>query len=284
MMSMLESVLSEDLDVLRMRVNNERGDFSVENLVQTAKESAKIRRRQPQGRHVVGRVFSAAGYLMPPFNLTETITKLVTESGAKACDLSPSLHPRMTFNEVKDWQVKLFERCRDFPDTVFFVTCDCVSSIEAILHIDDETKASALLGFVRYVGDAQGYAWRGEDYVRIAGVGKTTTAESIAQTMKALTEPDRECCICMEVINDVPLGPNSDGSLTGNSHFTCLHTICRRCYDSTKDEDGNSTMASCPVCRSTHTVNAIMSKYYGMPNATKPKNKKQERAARRRGR
>ena len=199
--------------------------------------------------------------------------KVISDNGLNGCDLSADLNPNMTTLDVAKWKVKLYEAVHKNPNTIYFVTCDCVTSIEAILHMDDELKLSAMTGFVKYQGDAQGLAWRGEDYVRIAGLhGFPEPMHALTQLMKMLTEPDQECVICMEVIND---DKTVDGIVTGRNQFTCMHSICRKCYEKTK-------MDSCPVCRCKDSLDAAMKKT--LPKAPTGKGEKKMRADARRNR
>lgn len=224
----------------------------------------------------VGVLHSAPNYQMPTsLNVSEMVLKVISDNGLNGCDLSANLNPNMTTLDVAKWKVKLYKAVHKNPNTIYFVTCDCVTSIEAILHMDNELKLSAMAGFVKYQGDAQGLAWRGEDYVRIAGLhGFSQPMHALTQVMKALTEPDQECVICMEVIKTV-YGKTVDSIVTGRSQFTCMHSICRKCYEKEK-------MESCPVCRCEESLNAAMKKT--LSKAPTGKGKKKMRAAARRNR
>ncbi len=143
----------------------------------------------------VGVLHPAANYQVPTsLNISEMLLKIISDNGLKGCDLSADLNPNMTTLDLAKWQVKLYQAVHKNPKTIFFVTCDCVTSIEAILHMDEELKPIAPSGFVKYQGDVQGMAWRGEDYVRIAGLQSfSQPIHALTQTMKSLTEPDQEC-------------------------------------------------------------------------------------------
>ena len=277
-------------EMFEMQIGDDR-DTSISKLVETTRLALeKARKDRSYGGKVVGQVFSAADYRMPRINLAQKLHEIILGAGLKACDLSESLHPHMTFLQVKEFQLRVAEGCRDNPDCIFFVTCDsrdCVNSIEAILHIDDEIKSGAFMSGVRYHGDAQGIAWRGEDFVRFAGVGTVMPVEALDQHMKTLTEPDRECCICFERLNDLPASGFVDGALTSACHFTCMHSICRACYQQARDKEGHSTMAQCPLCRSKNSMEkALRSAYPREMLQSRPsgKSKKQARSARRRNR
>ena len=142
-----------------------------------------------------------------------------------------------------------------------------------LVDMDDELKLLAMTGFVKYQGDAQALAWRGENYVRIAGLhGFSEPMHLLTQLMKTLTEPDRECVICFDVIND---DKTVDGIVTGRRQFTCMHSICRKCYKDKK-------MDSCPECRCEDSLDAAMKKI--LSKAPTGKDKKKMRAAARRNR
>lgn len=219
----------------------------------------------------VGVLYSASNYKIPA-PLSKMLLKIISDNGLKGCDLSEDLNPHMTTLDLAEWEVKLYKAVDENPDTIFIVTCDCISSIEPMLYMDNELKLSAMTGFVKYQGDAQAFAWRGEDYIRIAGLhGFSEPMHALTQMMKTLTEPDQECFICLEVISD---DKDVDGIVTGRQQFTCMHSICRKCYEKTK-------MDSCPLCRCEVSLDAAMKK---ISKAPKSKSKKKMRAAARRNR
>ena len=177
----------------------------------------------------------------------------------------------MTFTDIANWEVSKNQRVHDNPGTIYYVTCDPVSTIEVLKHLDKDIKAGAMQSSVSFEGDAQAFAWRGEDYVRISSFGDVTNVYALNEQMKALTETDQECVICFEIINE------EKAAVVGRTPFTCLHSICSSCFEKHKSE-----IVSCPKCRSTNCLQKAIDEK--LTNATSRKGKKKERANRRRGR
>lgn len=270
----------------KLNASNSQKDFSIHAIVKDLKEKIKIARSNPSIHKAIGRIFSAAKYRMPTAKLSPVVKKIVLDAGLEACDLSEALNPNMSKLEMLHFLLRMFEGCRDKPNTVFFVTCDCVSSIESLLFIDDVLlKPNGMAAGAKYVTDMHGVAWRGEDYVRIATFGTLIHERELVQHMKHLTQPDLECPLCLEPLNEV--GEDSDAasaSITSGSHFKCGHQLCRKCYFETKDDSGKVTMAECPICREVHSNNAALVKMSLDAPRVSGKNKKKARAAQRRGR
>ena len=277
------SNMSEDdtmSKLLRSVAETDEHDMSVQTLVQTSKTAVEIVKQSAYGRKLVATAHSASGFKMPPINLADEIKRIVEAAGVKARDLSDELHSHMTYLDLAKWNYKKNLLLMKHPDTVFFVTCDLVKTHEILLCLDAETKRAAMLAFTIFEGDAQGLAWRGEDYVRISGLGTVVPVQSLAQHMKTLTEPDRECVICLEKMNELKQGDWMHAGVMGYSNFTCMHSICHRCSNECRDKEGKTTLTECPVCRCTNTMSAAIESTRG--NAKK--NKKKKRAEARRGR
>jgi hypothetical protein len=257
-------------NVLPNIVPTEDGESNTTSLVRLQNIVVAQMEMEPSAQQKIGFVYSAQNYQVPSsINISEMLMKIICDGGCKGRDLSEELNPNMTVLEINQWKLRLYESIHKNPDTIFFVTCDAITPIEGIMYLDDALKRHALVGFVKYQGDAQAFAWRGEDYVRIAGLhGFPRPLLSLTQQMKTLTEPDQECSICFEVIND---DQSIDAIVNGRTQFTCMHTICRKCYEDT-------TLDCCPVCRCTDSLHMAMNK------TLKPKNKKKTRAAARRNR
>ena len=266
MTQILREVLSSD--VAKRTVSG--GETPTATLVKLQKMKVKMLEKSPIAQETIGLLHSAANYQMPKINVSKTLVEIICAAGLKGVDLSEGLNPNMNRYQVAKWQSRLYEAVNKNPDTIFFITCDSITPIEAIMYLDDELKVAAMAAFVKYQGDAQGIAWRGEDYVRIAGVHAFPhPVLSLTQQMKALTDPEQECVICMEVIND---DKTVDSIVTGRAQFTCMHNICRLCFE-------KNTLYSCPVCRSTDSLQVALNKI-----GTSGKSKKKARAAARHNR
>ena len=105
------------------------------------------------------------------------------------------------------------------------------------------------------------------------GVARTTCAlpaskgfptPSVAHAADEASHPAREeCVICLDVIND---DKTVDSVVTGRMQFTCMHNVCRRCFEETKLE-------SCPVCRCKGSLQAVINKVHGRTHKGKGKGK-----------
>ena len=248
------------------------GDENTTTLLVTL-QRARVKEMEKMEHHKVGLLHPAVNYHMPTsINISEMLMKIISDNGLRGCDLSDDLSPNMTTYEFALWRLKLFQGLDKHPDTIFFVTCDIVKSIEGLLYMDDEMKICSMMGFVKCYGDAQAFAWRGEDYVRIANLqGFSRPLQALRQVMNALTDPGQECAICMEVIND---DLTVDGVVTGRNPFTCMHTICRKCYEKTE-------MKSCPICRCKETFKTMINQISDKGKKSKKGKKKMSAAARR---
>ena len=116
-------------------------DFSVDELVEQARANLRIGRDHEcnslkVGELVVSLGLTASQFPFPKQNLSERLQKLVAESGLVPHDMSEQLSPNMTVVEFLAFQQRLCEGCRDQPRIIFYVTCDTVTPIEALLLLD----------------------------------------------------------------------------------------------------------------------------------------------------
>lgn len=174
-------------------------------------------------------------FRQPSKPLAPMIRKISAEEGVKAVDLSAPLLPRMTIAQLYKWKALLMRRIQQERDTIFFVTVDTISPTEAILVMDVELKQGALVtAGVQYVSDAQAILWRGEDFVRVAGL--RDQFDSLKQMLRPILCHTEECAVCLETLADLT------GGVTAGSSFACAHMICAKCAPS---------LTECPICRET---------------------------------
>ena len=171
-------------------------------------------------------------FVQPMEPLAPLIRKIAEERKIEAIDLSAPLLPRMTIAQVWKWKSLLMKKIEMKPQTIFYVTVDNISPTEAILAFDAEIKKCAMTSGVAFQSYAQAILWRGEDWVRVAGLRNDMT--SLKQQMRPLTDPDDECALCLEKITDAM------SAVTAGSEFACGHMICKTCGPS---------LQACPICR-----------------------------------
>lgn len=189
-------------------------------------------------KRCVGQLFPRPdNFRQPKGDLAAAIHEAATSHGMRAINMSPALLPRMTMAQVHKWKAKLFARIEEEPDTIFFVTVDNISATEAILAFDSQIKIAALSSGVDFQGHAQGVVWRGDDYVRLAGIRSDLSV--VKQMMRTVLSPDTECVICLETMAE------EIAAATAASKFSCAHMICARCGPSVDE---------CPVCRNKTVV------------------------------
>ena len=263
-------------------------DMSTEATLKASMAALQVIKSGPEANKLVGDLYPAHNYKMPGDSIivSSELESIISAAKLKSCDLSSELHPHLTISDMAEWTVRKNELVHKNPDTVFYVTCDTVSTIEAIKYLDAEVKAGALLALVEFKGDAHGFAWRGEDYVRIASLGHVTTLQGLKETMKALTQPNGECSICLEQFDEVRRNVVQLGVMT-RTPFTCMHSICTECYDQNLDpKSGDFILKSCPICRSTDGLQVAIKKRHASDNSSgsKSSGKKKARANGRRGR
>lgn len=189
----------------------------------------------------VGSLFTRPeNFRQPKGDLASAIQKAASENGINSVNMSAALLPRMTMEQCFKWKAKLFKRIESEPDTIFFVTVDNISATEAILAFDSDIKNAALSSGMAYQGFAQGIVWRGEDYVRLAGIDSDLSVvkhgmSTILAGSAACEAPrDYECVVCLETMTE------EITAAAGGSKFTCAHVICVRC---------GSAVSECPICR-----------------------------------
>ena len=175
-------------------------------------------------------------FLQPRGRISDAIVRTAAEHRLVALDVSGCLMPRMTVAQLYRWNAKLLGRVETSPETLFYATVDDITPTEAILAIDDEMRRVAQHVGSTFVGHAQGYVWRGEKWVRIAGVRDDTTV--VARALRPILGTDDECAVCLEVLADC----ESSTLMTAIAPFTCGHVLCRTC---------SSRVTACPLCRST---------------------------------
>ena len=244
-----------------------RTDFSTARLVEGARADRDRWRGDTRTVWEVsqGMLTPDKSFPFPKQNVAEQLHAIITENGLEACNMSDQLSPQMTIAQLYEFKLRLLTGCHNQPQTVFYVTCDTVTPVEALLFLDDELKLLALSCNVRYHGHAQALVWRGEDYVRIGALDECP-AGSLRQAMVTLLDKKVECCVCMKELNEVENA--ADANVLGTSAFVCQHVLCLECSQDERNSE------ACPICRSTVKFG----------DGARPKNKKKARADRRRGR